>query len=150
MCFVTSVHLFSLKLPRRGDLYSRVRCSLLRRLSRIHPSRRRSVTCRNRLFFYWEELLAPRSAPKPVITIRRLSATAYSIYSQLPSSRQLHPQPEDAPFEWWQGTHWNWVMKIGVSTGHRDTYNISTECCVCIRIHGRRWIFLRPFPENLT
>jgi hypothetical protein len=43
-------------------------------------------------FFYGEEL----SASRP---ISKLSATAYSIYSQLPSipgGRLLHPQPKDA------------------------------------------------------
>jgi hypothetical protein len=53
---------------------------------------------RNKLIFYGEELLAHllswRTSPC------QLSATAYSIYSQLPSisgGRFLHPLPEDAP-----------------------------------------------------
>jgi hypothetical protein len=53
---------------------------------------------RNKLIFYGEELLAPHPTPKPEAC--RLSATAYSIYSQLPSrcgGRLLQPQPEDAP-----------------------------------------------------
>jgi hypothetical protein len=58
------------------------------------------MTFRNRLIFYGEELLAPRPTPSWRTTPCRLSATAYSIYLQLPSisgGRLLHPQPEDAP-----------------------------------------------------
>jgi hypothetical protein len=50
------------------------------------------------LFFYGEELLAPRQSWRT--TPCRLSATAYSVYSQLPSisgGHLLHPQPEDTP-----------------------------------------------------
>jgi hypothetical protein len=50
------------------------------------------------LFFCDEDLLVPR--PSSRTTPLRLSATAYSIHSQLPSisgGRLLHPQPEDAP-----------------------------------------------------
>jgi hypothetical protein len=42
----------------------------------------------------------PTPNPSLRTTPCRLSATAYSIYSQLPSisgGRLLHPQPEDAP-----------------------------------------------------
>jgi hypothetical protein len=55
---------------------------------------------RNKLIFYGEELLDPRSTPKLEDYPCRLSATAYSIYSQLPTisgGRLLHPQSEDAP-----------------------------------------------------
>jgi hypothetical protein len=58
------------------------------------------VIFRNKLIFYGEELLAPRPSPKLEDHTCRLSATACSIYSQLPSKtggRLLHPQPEDAP-----------------------------------------------------
>jgi len=50
------------------------------------------VTFRNKLVFYGEKLLAPRLTPC------RLSATSYSIYSQLPyisRGRLLHSQLED-------------------------------------------------------
>jgi hypothetical protein len=50
------------------------------------------------LYFYGE-LLAPRPTPSWRSTLCRLSATAYSIYPQLPSTygdRLLHPQLEDA------------------------------------------------------
>jgi hypothetical protein len=50
------------------------------------------------LFIYGEELLVPRPTPKQ--EGHPLSATAYSICSQLPSvprGRLLHSQPEDAP-----------------------------------------------------
>jgi hypothetical protein len=45
-------------------------------------------------------LLAPAQPPSWRVTPCRLSATAYSTYSQLPSisgGRLLYPQPEDAP-----------------------------------------------------
>jgi hypothetical protein len=54
----------------------------------------------NKIMFYGELLLAPTPNPKLRNSPCRLSATAYSIYSQLPSvsgGRFLHPQPEDAP-----------------------------------------------------
>jgi hypothetical protein len=50
-------------------------------------------------FLRWG-LLAPAQPPSWKATPCRLSATAYSIYSQLPSisgDRLPHPQPEDAP-----------------------------------------------------
>jgi hypothetical protein len=67
---------------------------------RICPSSRICVTYRNMLFFYSGVLLAPAQHPSWITTPCRLSATAYSIYPQLPSisgGRLLHPQPEDAP-----------------------------------------------------
>jgi hypothetical protein len=56
------------------------------------------VTFRNKLIFYGEEFSAPHSTPKLEDHPCRLSAIAYSIYSQLPSisgGRLLHPQPQD-------------------------------------------------------
>jgi hypothetical protein len=53
---------------------------------------------RNKLIFYGEQLLAHAQPPSWRTTPFRLSATAYSIYSQLPSisgGRLLHPQPKD-------------------------------------------------------
>jgi hypothetical protein len=66
----------------------------------IRPGPRPLLNVRNKLIFYGEELLAPRQTPKLEDHPCRLSATTYSIYSQLPSitgGRVLHPQPEDAP-----------------------------------------------------
>ena len=40
---------------------------------------------RNMIQFYFEQLLAPRPNPKLEADPCRLSATAYSIYTQLPS-----------------------------------------------------------------
>jgi hypothetical protein len=57
------------------------------------------MTFRNKLIFYGDELF-PRPTPKLGTTACWLSATAYSVYSQLPfisGVRILHPQPEDAP-----------------------------------------------------
>jgi hypothetical protein len=71
--------------------------SLRSSIQGIRPGPRLLVYFRNRLIFYGEELLAPR--PTRRTTACRLSATAYSIYSQLPfisGGRLLHPQPEDA------------------------------------------------------
>jgi hypothetical protein len=58
------------------------------------------VFFRNKLISYGEELLAPRPTPSRRTTPFRLSATAYSIYSQLPfipGGLLLHLEPEDAP-----------------------------------------------------
>jgi hypothetical protein len=65
---------------------------------------RRGLRCfvmiRNKLIFYGEELFTPRKSPSRRTPSCRLSATANSVYSQLPSKtwgRLLHPQPEEAP-----------------------------------------------------
>jgi hypothetical protein len=63
------------------------------------PILRPCVTFRNKSAFY-NEFLAPRPSPKLKDRPFRLSTTAYSIYSQLPSvsgGRLLYPQPENAP-----------------------------------------------------
>jgi hypothetical protein len=85
-------------------------------------------------FFYDEELKSHAQPPSWRTTPCRLSATAYSVYSQPPSiygGRLLHPQPEDAPchgdkgptlasppsatwgraMPWWQGTHLAWIFE---------------------------------------
>jgi hypothetical protein len=70
---------------------------------RVHnspPSLRLCVTFRNKLVIYVEELLAPVPTFKLEVTPCRLSATAYSVYSQLSSisgDRLLHSQPQDVP-----------------------------------------------------
>jgi hypothetical protein len=60
---------------------------------------RRFEIFRTMLLSYGEGLLAPRPTPRGKTTPCRLSATAYSIYSQLPSISEgliLYPQPEKA------------------------------------------------------
>jgi hypothetical protein len=78
-----------------------------RSFQRIHQIPKPCVTFHNKLLFtartcYTSHLAQP---PSWRATPCRLFATAYSIYSQLPSisgGRVLHPQPEDA-MPWWQG-----------------------------------------------
>jgi hypothetical protein len=69
------------------------------RLSRgIRPGLRLLQNFCNKFIFYSEELLAQLQSWRT--TPCQLSATAYSIYLQLPSKTGgclLHPQPEDAP-----------------------------------------------------
>ena len=92
-----------LSIPRTK---SHVPFSLLRPYQSISPGPRLSVwTFRNKIRFYGEELLAPRPTPSWRTTPCRLSATAYSIYSQLPS--MLEAVPPSATWVraigWWQG-----------------------------------------------
>jgi hypothetical protein len=64
-------------------------------IHRISPCPRLRVNFRNNLIFYGEELLDPRPTPKLEDHPLSLSATAYSIHSQLPfisGGRLLHPQ----------------------------------------------------------
>jgi hypothetical protein len=58
---------------------------LHRSFQRIHPIPRACVTFHNMLDLYGEELLAPVQRPVWRTIPSQLSATAYSIYSQLPS-----------------------------------------------------------------
>jgi len=58
---------------------------------RISPCPEHTNLCLNKASFYGEELLAPRPTPASWKTTPcRLSATAYSIYSQLPSLTVSH------------------------------------------------------------
>jgi hypothetical protein len=59
----------------------------------------------NRIRFNGEELLAPRPSPNWRTTPCRSSATAYSIYSQLPSILEAVPSPgtRGRAMLWWQG-----------------------------------------------
>jgi hypothetical protein len=87
------------------------------------PVPRLFITFRNRLIFYGEELLAPRITPSLEDHPCRLSATAYSVYSQLPSisvGRVLHPQPEDAPC---RGDKWPTLR--GASYNEQSKYAVS-------------------------
>jgi len=81
---------------------SLVRCIFIFQTLRPNPSP--CVTFCNKLFlffFFFTVNCYPLAKLPSCRTIpRRLSATAYSIYSQLPAisgGRVLHPQPEDAP-----------------------------------------------------
>jgi hypothetical protein len=58
---------------------------LLRLYQRISPGSRLCAVFRNMVIFYVEELVAPRPTPKLEDHPFRLSATAYSMYSRLPS-----------------------------------------------------------------
>jgi hypothetical protein len=69
-------------------------------LVKLLPSTRPCITFLIVRVSYVEELLPLAQPPKWRTTLFRLSATACSIYSQLPSvsgDRHRHPQPEDAP-----------------------------------------------------
>jgi hypothetical protein len=69
-------------------------------IQRISPCPRRLVNFCNKIIFYGEELLAPSPTLSWRTTPCRLSAAAYSIYSELPSisgGRSLHLQPDDVP-----------------------------------------------------
>jgi hypothetical protein len=60
----------------------------------IRPGPRLLVIFRNKLIFYGEELLAPRSTPQ--LEDHPLSAVRDCLPS-ISGGRLLHPQPEDAP-----------------------------------------------------
>jgi hypothetical protein len=58
------------------------------------------IMIRNKLRGFTVGVVSPRPTPKLEDDPCQLSATAYSIYSQLPSisgGQLVHPQPEDAP-----------------------------------------------------
>jgi len=85
---------------------------------------------RNKISFYGEELLAPPQPPGWRITPCRLSATAYSIYSQLPSI--LEAVPPSATWGcvmlWWQvPTYHGVVLK-------RQCEIITTRCVIAQKI----------------
>jgi hypothetical protein len=82
-----------------SQIESQVPFPLLRLYQRISPGPRPCEMFRNMVIVYGE-LLAPRPTHKLQDPPCRLSANAYSMYSQLPSYMCrpfLHPQPEDAP-----------------------------------------------------
>ena len=78
---------------------------LLRSYQRISPGPRICINFRNNASLYGEELLATLPTPKWRTTPSRLSATAYSIYSQLPSILEAVPPTETwgGAMPWWQG-----------------------------------------------
>jgi len=75
------VHLFP---PYFSNIRS-TRFPLPKSLQRSHPIPKPCVIFRNKLIFYGVGLLAPLPTPSWRTIPYRLSATAYSIYSQLPS-----------------------------------------------------------------
>ena len=80
--------------------------SLLRSYQSISPGPRLCRwTFHNKIHFNREELLAPCPTPSWRTTTCRLSATVYSIYSQLPSILQAVPPSATwrCAMLWWQG-----------------------------------------------
>ena len=71
---------------------------------RISLSPRHMYLFRNKVSFYGEELLALRPTPNWKTTPCRLSETAYSIYSQLPSILETFPPSatRGLAMPWWQ------------------------------------------------
>jgi hypothetical protein len=91
-------------------------------------------TFRNHKNFYDEGLSAPRPTPSWRTTPCRLSATAYSIYSQLPSVAGGLPSIRNLghAMPWWQGTHLTWTSSllgwsILLSTLFSDTLNLCSS-----------------------
>jgi len=74
---------------------------------------------RNNIRFYAEELLQPRRTPSWRTTPCRLSATAYSIYSQLPSILETVPPPATwgRAMPWWQGPTYLLPILRRIATG---------------------------------
>jgi hypothetical protein len=88
---------------------------LLRSCQRISPGPRRFETFRNVLQFYSEGLLTHAQPSSSSTTPCLLSATSYSIYSQLPSISVgflLHPQPEDTPCRGDKRPHLIWLHLV--------------------------------------
>jgi hypothetical protein len=93
---------FSMSMPYRGSWLSTYQISYpFSELSRARKSVYFRGPCKYfATIFLWWVLLAPRPTPSLKATPCTLSATAYSIYSQLPSmsgGRLLYPQHEDTP-----------------------------------------------------
>ena len=96
--------------PRSPHLSPSIRFS---QQDHIHPplqSKHHACECLLTECFYREGLLAPRPTPSWKNTPRRLSATAYSIYSQLPYLSVAVPLSATwgRAMPWWQGpSTWN-------------------------------------------
>jgi hypothetical protein len=73
-------------------------------LTRVRQSSGHRYPFRNKATFYNAELLAPRPTPKLEVTPCLLSATTYSIYSQLPSILKAVPPSATwgRAMPWWQ------------------------------------------------
>jgi hypothetical protein len=86
---------------------------LLKLYQRISPGPRLFIVFCNMVIFYGEELLAPRPTPKLEDHPLSASATAYTMYSQLPSIsggrssihnlRTRHAVVTGTHLSWWQG-----------------------------------------------
>jgi hypothetical protein len=74
----------SLQHPKKGNIKHCIGI-MLRSYQRISPGPRHFETFRNNNKFLRWRVSAPRPTPKLETTLCRLSATVYSIYSQLPS-----------------------------------------------------------------
>jgi len=74
--------------------------------------------------FYGEELLAPRPTPNWRTTPCRLSATAYSIYSQQHSILEAVPASETwgRAMPWWQGPTYHGLMRNEVINKLQSNY----------------------------
>ena len=99
----------SLRFPHQNPVYTSllphtVPFPLLRSYQSVSPGLRPFWLFSNMVCFYGEDLLAPRPTPKWRTTPCRLSATAYSVYSQLPSILEaILPSGTWArPMPWWQ------------------------------------------------
>jgi hypothetical protein len=138
---------------------------LSRTFQRIRPSSRPCVTFRGALFFYflWCGVFSP--SPTRATTPYRLPATAYAVYSQLPSTsggRLFHPQLDDAPCRGYrkytscyelytpcktkQRESFSWAVYFQVSTSLRTQITAASICpsvgkarhlCAVIWIKGR-------------
>jgi hypothetical protein len=78
---------------------TKVHFPMFRLCQTIHPGPRLCVVFHNKHLVLWGGLLAPRPSTSWKTAHCRLSATAYSACSQLPSiaGDHFYPQPEDAP-----------------------------------------------------
>jgi hypothetical protein len=93
----------------QNELRSSLSTQMFNRFSIVYKNPRLLVVFRNKLIFYGKELLTPRPTPTLEDHPCRLSANAYSIFSQfisIPGERLLHPQPEDAPCRGDKGSTW--------------------------------------------
>jgi hypothetical protein len=92
--------------PPLVPILNQIDLSFRLNIQEIRPWQSLLINFCNKLIFYDYELLAPRPTPSLRTTPSWLSATAYLIYSQLPSISGgclLQPQPEDAPCHGYKG-----------------------------------------------
>jgi len=103
-----------------------------------HLSKHPACECFLTKFFYREGLLAPRPTPSWRTTPRRLSATAYSIYSQLPSLSEAIPLSATSGhvMPWWQGPFYQHLFLHKARSVHKPRICICT--CFCVVGRGLR------------
>ena len=96
------IHMQAPNIPSTG---SHVTFPLLSSHQRVNPGPKHVFMLRNYASFYGEELLAPRPIPTLEDHPCRLSATAYSIYPQLPSILEAVPPSATwgRAMPWWRG-----------------------------------------------